>query len=399
MNAAFAKLIKVAVAFCIVLLVGCAAPTGSGQVARAWSCKIREMQIRPLFPPREDFHVGDLYWLDKVAESDASGYCRSEKEFLPLSLHVAYFAEVMRQADAYYKSRPDFPRTSTSVGTVTIGTTGIVITPSSQNTDVSTSTTLFTVGAANRTRLVGFPDFLSVKVDKLSLGAIIPIQGAFTPFGLSAEDIGEASISIPVAESYEVPIDMAVTAIKPSMKICNLKSYVGTSNGVEESGQFHLVTAVYYTRVIDINIQSKSALALGSARDRENATTTTLPAITATGIATPGVVSTSPQTSVTFAQIDGAVSGMLQILAARNSVPGVSLAYERGRSSTISMRRIFDRPVAIGFRSVVVEPKDINEAGVLCSIGLLSQRLYEPNSNRTIDVGGGLAPAEIERWK
>jgi hypothetical protein len=130
MNAAIAKLlIQIAAALCLVLLVGCTTQTGPGQVARDWSCKIREMQIRPLFPPREDFHVGDLYWLDKVAESDANGYCLPMKEFMPLSLHVAYFPEVTRQADAYYKSRPDFPRTSTRVGTVTIGTTGIVITP------------------------------------------------------------------------------------------------------------------------------------------------------------------------------------------------------------------------------------------------------------------------------
>lgn len=357
MNAAIAKLlIQIAAALCLVLLVGCTTQTGPGQVARDWSCKIREMQIRPLFPPREDFHVGDLYWLDKVAESDASGYCMPSKEYFPFSSHIAYFPEVMNQADEYYKSRPDFPRTTTSAGTVTIGTTGIVITPGYQSTDVLTSTKLFTVGAANRTRLVGFPDFLSVKVDNFSLGAIIPIQGAFTPFGLSAADIGEASISIPVAESYEVPIDMAIRAIQPSKSICSFQNYVGTSKEEKESGQFHLVTAVYYTRVIDVNIQSKSGVALGSARDRDNPTTTTLPAITGTGVVSPGAIGTNPQASVTFAQIDSAVSGMLQSLAARNSVPGVSLAYERGHASTISMRRVFDRPVAIGFRSVVVKP-------------------------------------------
>ncbi|MBP6308108.1 MAG: hypothetical protein KA307_00240, partial [Burkholderiaceae bacterium] len=61
MNAAIAKLlIQIAAALCLVLLVGCTTQTGPGQVARDWSCKIREMQIRPLFPPREDFHVGDL---------------------------------------------------------------------------------------------------------------------------------------------------------------------------------------------------------------------------------------------------------------------------------------------------------------------------------------------------
>ena len=54
-------------------LAGCASPTSPGEVARNWSCKLREMQIRPIFPPREDVHVGDVFWLEQIAASEASG--------------------------------------------------------------------------------------------------------------------------------------------------------------------------------------------------------------------------------------------------------------------------------------------------------------------------------------
>lgn len=392
MRPTFWILLKLSAVIGLVFMSGCAAKYGPGQLARDWSCKMREMQIRPLFPPREDFHVGDLYWLDKVAKNDAQGYCPSgqdvPKDFVPIPLHVAYFPEVTRQADAYYKSRPDFPRVSTSAGTVTWGAAGLVIAPAIQSTDATVgSSTLFTQGAANRTRIVGFPDFMSVKVDKASLGAIIPIQGMFTPFGLSSEDIDEASISIPVAESYAVPIATALGALTASPTICEIPKYISTET-VPANGLLNLVTEVYYTRAIDINIQSKSALALSIARDRQNATTNALPATATTGIVTPGTAASGPQTTITLQQMAGVTGGMLKILEARNNLPGVSFGYEQGRSSTISMRRVFDRPVAIGYRAVAVGID--NDAGGMCRLKIVAQRDADGNS-----ITGGLAPATV----
>ncbi len=369
------------------LAAGCGSTkTGPGQVARDWSCKIREMQIRPIFPPREDFHVGDLYWLVNLGPSEGKGYCGSPEgntaEFLPMPIHVGFLEEIVKSATRHYQNRPDFPRTAGAGGTVTLNAQGLVTVSASQTTDVTTGSAtfnLFRSGSVARTRLVGFPDFMSVKVDRASLGAIIPLQGAFTQFGFSAEDIEEASISIPVAESYGVPIAAAMATLNGeavSKDLCRMdliaKGMV-SSNPAASPGGLHLVTEVFYTRAIDISIQSRGARSVGLGRDREGAGTTTLPAITTTGIATPSSATSQSATTATTPHMAAVAGGMLQILSARAGVPGVSLSAERGYVTGVSMRRIFERPIAIGYRSIGLSvTHDRSMPGANCSVNLVA---------------------------
>src|SRR2546423_2929162 len=54
-------------------VVGCRTP--KGYAAREWSLAMREMQIVPVFPPREDVLVGDVYAvreLELKAEASAT---------------------------------------------------------------------------------------------------------------------------------------------------------------------------------------------------------------------------------------------------------------------------------------------------------------------------------------
>jgi hypothetical protein len=394
MNRTIAIVVRVLLALTLAFQGGCA-HFGPGQVARDWSCKIREMQIRPIFPPREDVQVGDVYWLQTLSKNaDAEAYCAppsdSVKDFVPFPLYLAHLREVTAKAKEQYEGRPDFPRSTSSAGTVTVTATGITMSYGTQSTDVTAGTdTLFLSGRPNRTRLVGFPDFMSVKIDKGSLGAIIPIQGVFTPFGLSVDDVDEASISIPVAESYGVPMATAWQAAtsggsKPTL--CNAGLFANSivaAGDPPTSGNLHLITEVYYTRAIDVSIQSRSAVSLGIARDRANAGTTTVPTITSTAAITP--TPTTALGSTTVQDMATAAAGLMQILNARNSVPGVSLAWDHGQSSTINMRRVFDRPVAIGYRSIPFHVKPTSKA-TDCSFDLVSMQ-----------DASGAAPAASEK--
>lgn len=340
------------------VLSGCANKFGPGQLARDWSCKMREMQIAPIFPPREDVQVGDIYWLSTVASTDARAYCQPQetKDYLPLPVHLGYVPEVMRAAKAHYEARPDFPKTTPVAGKVSIdakGGTSIDFTPAGTGA-IESKDGLFTSGTANRTRVVGFPDFLSVSIDRASLGAILPVQGVFTPLGISLEDVEEASISIPVAESYGVPLQTAMEAI-PAARNSSLCKLVKSVTGEQkQAGVPVLVYEVFYTRAIDVSITSKRAVALSLARDRQGAEAAALPATPSSGTGAP----TSPPSAgvaASQAQIDAVTQGVTKILEARNNVPGVTFAAEQGRSATINMRRIFDRPVAIGYRSTVLQ--------------------------------------------
>jgi type 1 fimbria pilin len=343
------------------ILSGCANGGSPGQVARDWSCKIREMQVRPLFPPREDMHVGDIYWLQTIADKDSQGYCTNQKEFLSIPIHVAYSAEANKSASQYYKSRPDFPSISNGTSSISITTSGMVISGGSQSSLPTNSVNdLFSTSsqAANRLRLVAFPDFMSVKVERTSLGAILPIQGVFASLGLSIEDVESASISIPVAESYGIPAALAISSFNNATSTVTIQALCAWQKSVsKETGQLHLIREVFYTRAIDVNIQSSKASALGLSRDRQDSVATTVSPVTFTSTTTAGTSTKMSFTGMTQQQMTDVAASALKLLTLRNSVPGVSLSLESGQSSAISMRRVFDRPVAIGYRSVLIPYK------------------------------------------
>lgn len=350
------------------LVTACGSVVKPGQVARDWSCKIREMQVNPIFPPREDVHVGDVYWLPDVGKSPKEGYCASSPDFMALPSQMFYLSKVNQLAYDHYMKRPNFPSMTQGTSSVAVTTSGIVITGGSQTTGPSMaasslfgSTTNTDIGTTTRTRLVGFPDFLTVQIDRASLGAILPIQGVFASIGLSSEDVESASISIPVAESYGVPVGIALSTLLASehtSTMCNMiasnEEAAKKNPGNSSEGGMHLITEVFYTRAIDVNIQSSKAFAAGLARDRQNATSVTAAPISFPS-STPGATTTSSTTGMTEQQMARVAADALKALSARNALPGVTLSYESASSSMVSMRRLFDRPVAIGFRSLKID--------------------------------------------
>jgi hypothetical protein len=331
------------------LLAACATPTSPGEVARNWSCRLREMQIHPIFPPREDVQVGDVYWFEQIAATDAAGYCKGATEFMPIPPYVAYL-NLTRQVDSHYGSRPHLPRTSTAEGTVTITATGITVTPpSAPSGSAEGERSPFSNGSNARTRIVGFPDFMTVHVSKFALGAIVPIEGVLAPIGIARENVRDATLSIPVAESYSVPasvVGSALTTKEQREALCAAASFAAP----EGAGQYQIVNEVYYTRAIDVNIHASTALSVSVDRSRAGATSSSVPSGTTTGIVTESTTTGSVTHTITKVS-----DGMLHMLQARNSVPGVSVAYEQGDELSVKMRRLFDRPVAIGFRAVGVK--------------------------------------------
>lgn len=345
----------VALSLSLAVICGCATTTNApGQVARDWSCKLREMQIRPIFPPREDVQVGDVYWLDQMGATDADGYCGEKKDFLQIAPYVAYL-DVRNGVSSHYGARPNFPKTTSSQGTVTLTASGLSISQATQSTDATQGDDgLFTNGKADRTRVAAFPDFMTVHVDKTSIGAILPVQGILASLGLGSQNLDEATISIPVAESYSVPTAVFSTALASNSggtkSLCDAARFL-TPSLKNRTGYFHIVNEVFYTRAIDVTISGQSELtASAGANLPTSVVSSTGPAaITTTGIITQSTVAGSVTQSIT------AVSdGMLKQFQARNNLPGVSVAYEQGNARRVSMRRIFDRPVAIGFRSIPI---------------------------------------------
>jgi hypothetical protein len=345
----------------VALLQGCAV-TGPGEVATKWSCKLREMQITPVFPPREDLYVGDLYWLPDAkpgAQTALDAYCnwKPRDGFMEIGTHVGFIKEVDDELARYYSDRPTLPRTGTSTISVTpAGTNTFTIAASPRATVPQSGTDTMFKGKADRARLVGFPDFMSFQVRDFNLGAILPIAGVPTPFGASNSTAESAVISIPVAESYGLPLAPAMTALHKALanpQLCSWAEQVQKDTWSSKPGGLYMMLEVFYTRAIDVDIRARDGFAFSVARDREGATATTVASLPGGGTQTINVTEDTgePQAS---GMADSAARNVFDMVGLRNGVPGVTLGYRRGGASQIGMRRLFDLPVAIGFRAVKI---------------------------------------------
>src|ERR1043165_7751752 len=80
--------------------------TPRGYVAKEWSSSMRELGIIPVFPPREDVQVGDVYIAPVSPDQELAAF--KKKEFLPLGLWVATL-DVKTPLTAFYSNRSSFP--------------------------------------------------------------------------------------------------------------------------------------------------------------------------------------------------------------------------------------------------------------------------------------------------
>ena len=193
------------------LIYGCG--TMPGHVYKEWSRTMAQLGIFPVFPPREDVQVGDVWllpmhpldatavelvggmgktgiWIDNILQTPESG------TNTPIQ-----FSDV----NNFYKNRFSFPSsslvgTSTSFGTETV--VKLTKVPTITGTD-----TIYSYGTDTTTRLrqVAFPDFAVTNIRQGSLSALIPIEALSLAGGFSFNDIEQVSLKIPSAESYGLP--------------------------------------------------------------------------------------------------------------------------------------------------------------------------------------------------
>lgn len=362
------------------LLGGCGVTKhGPGELARKWSCKLREMQIHPVFPPREDLAVGDIYWLPhakgeatavKGLQGDAAAYCREgQGDYMDMGTHLEYVGGVGAKLNAHYRSRPSLPASGTSSISVSGSTsTAFVFTASPRSTAPTDSTDLFTVGVSNRTRQVAFPDYLSVDVDQASFGSVGTVSGL--PFGLGASRSAENTvrISIPVAESYGLPLLPLISAVRSSLSgsattsLCSgsVTQVLDQDFRDQDLGAVHVVQEVFFARAIDVEMTERQAVGFSGG---VNAATTAV-SVPQGGSATAAGVSGSS----TQAMADAAMKAALEQLDLRAGLPGVTVSRGSARTGSIVLRRVFDRPVAIGMRSVVLKLDPSKQSDCLVSV-------------------------------
>lgn len=216
-----------------------------GHLAQNWGNKLREYQINPLFPPREDVYVGDIYLSSKSTENLPG---QNKDGFLPIGLLITHIDLENSASDFYSNRRPNFPNTVVE---------GDINAQTNFDSSKDDEKDIFKSRDNKRLRLVAFPDFLAVSEKSSGLGASIPGQTLVAVFGYQANDFDSASISIPSAESYTVPALDAQEKI--TKDVCAKLESISTNLTLGEDNRLIMITEMYYAREMNITLRRKSS--------------------------------------------------------------------------------------------------------------------------------------------
>ncbi len=377
----------VGLALALSFLVGCAQAPARGSVALDWSCKLRELQINPTFPPREDIQVGDIYLRTVDTSGDEAGdYCDPANlaDFVSIPLHIGTVEGVASALTKYYGTRLNAPRTDQAKvfiqnDEVQVSGFGVPESP-----DVS----VFESKSDKRFRQVGFPDFMSVRVTGAELGAIVPIHGVMSDLGFGIDAVESASISVPVAESYGLPAVTLMSLLdkkqadqrrvfeeNDSCRKANglyatvlgltydeLKSLAppptrrkaATSRPPSADPVLLLtvVREVFATRAIESSIGFKQSFVAGLNRDRSPAAHGGQPRSLPVRQPPKKPDPTASREDELRADTKSLASAVAEVLAARQAVPGITLNVQSSSNHGVGLTRVFDRPVVIGYREI-----------------------------------------------
>jgi len=356
-------------------LTSCRTSAPRGFVAKEWSLTLRELNIVPVFPPREDVQVGDIYIAPSRPEDEAK--IVKDKGFTPIGLWVASVT-LSNELSRFYSERNSFPRTSGDIGAYMAGQSTNPFPVFAQPSD--TNRNIFEYGDTNRLRLVGFPSFMSATVKQGDLSGVVPVEAMGVAFAGTGSSSDSVTLSVPVAESYGLPASDVFSKIVIDKKFFlegkNFKAediliyaahqHEGKDAETNRFGYIRLITEVFYTRAVDIAINRKRSFGFG-ANVKPAATVPT------SGTETPAPGSTNymftTRTESGTSQ-DRAADLNRQLSESLNqSIPGGSVKFVAAGEHGVTMRRTYDRPVAIGYRGLLLE---LYEDGTIKSHGAIS---------------------------
>lgn len=280
-------------------LTACTAPVSKeGYLRETWSSKLRQYDMVPVFPPRADVQVGDVYltcltsveeradpdnkearlsaprpvWIDTLPGMTD----KSAQE--PGLLSANYWTRVrLPSMPVEPEVQADVQVTDTSkVDAATNAKPGIVKASMSRVAPADTpkpadaaAIQIFAAGPLTTLMPVSFPEFFSVSATKAEASAIIPFPTILANVGVSASAVENVQISIPQGESYGLPAFPVATLMDSYFrKPETLKALKLVVPNAEAAAKFcnvgvpavSVVREIYATRAIDVSMSfEKSA--------------------------------------------------------------------------------------------------------------------------------------------
>ncbi len=376
------------------VLAGCCG-TGKGYVMNQWSQTMHEEGIVPIFPPREDVQVGDVFAYSYDPEGpQAEAEMEQGNRTIGMSPRLTNIVP-LEKVVAEYKARPYWPSSPAEL-------VDILNDAQKKLYPIAAATNgIFVVDPTpGRLRLVAFPDFSVTEFSQGNLAAMVPIESFTVAIGAAYSHYHSVSVKIPSAESYGIsltnlslvgpggmfqstqPVDsppppdptkkaadggavkpIAGPPIRSLLGLQLLDTYrLAARLSASKTGDvwLRIVTEVYYARAMDISIQYKSSTGatVGGKPTAASATTSTPPS--------PEII----DPSLSFVEQAKKVNEFLA-QSRSQSVPGGFVQFVSATDTAVGVRRVWDRPIAIGIRGITVRlDRDGNVLGRGYSTGI-----------------------------
>jgi len=194
------------------MLCGCKATFQSGQVYKQWAAQMGQLGIYPVFPPREDICVGDVYLLPMhpnetkfVGYMGGLGISGIRVGFLNGTMDFAAtngqsLATILNRE---YETRPTWPPTGTNTFNSSNNPVFVSV-PSLATNYPDTRDSIFHGIAQARLKQVAFPEFSVTVADQGSVSALVPVEAFLVNAGFNFNHVSSVNIKVPQAESYGV---------------------------------------------------------------------------------------------------------------------------------------------------------------------------------------------------
>lgn len=355
-----------------------------GYARKEWSNSLNQLGIIALYPAREDVYVGDVY----AYAYDPDGR-RVQKAFDKGDNRVGMTSrwsslddgiddknkQLLSGLNVVYQSRPIWPKTPDSYVNMLSGNVSDEIWDDANS---GTSPIFQNQPVPNRLRTVAFPEFISASFTQGDLSGVIPVEALNVAFGASWNSAKSITVKIPSAASYSIPIKTALQimtdgekSLKPEfrqyLKVMGNRTNADLlDNKTEDSNAvwIQVMTEVYYARVMDISVQTNRT-AGGKVSVAPAAGAGSIVGTTPDGSKpAPQQPSTAPKETEKASEaadpqatVFTRVKQMNQKLdeAGARTVPGGAVGFIGANDSSISLRRVWQYPVAIGFRAIVLK--------------------------------------------
>ncbi|MGZ9899800.1 hypothetical protein [Shewanella gaetbuli] len=226
----------------------------------------------------------------------------------------------------------------------------------------------------NRLKLVAFPEFSSTTVSQSDLSALVPAEAL--SLNITASSVESVSLKIPAAESYSLSteaifnklfeIDSGTGEIEAKQVLARylkVAEFLQAKSSSKSKGNYfylRVITEVYYARAFDISIFGNSSFggSLNYAKPPESTTSgETINKNSEDYSYFNGVIdSNAPADSGKY------LSKLKRNLVNTNTVPGGTIQVLNSSESTIGLRRVYDRPIAVGFRGLTIKAQYCVEA-------------------------------------